>query len=70
MTTAKRISSNATMRPLAVGSRDQDLRKGAIEDGRAITTANAPGLDDQGLPNDEITIAQVALGARADGTQG
>jgi hypothetical protein len=51
-------------------ARDQDVHKGAIEDGRPSTKTNAPGLDDDGLPNDEIAIAEDALGAREDGSQG
>jgi hypothetical protein len=51
-------------------SRDADLRKGAMEDERPSATTNAPGLDDDGLPNDETAIAEDALGARADGSQG
>jgi len=49
---------------------DQDVRKGATEDERPSATTNAPGLDDDGLPNDETAIAQDALGAREDGSQG
>lgn len=49
---------------------DQDVHKGATEDERPSTTTNAPGLDDNGLPNDETAIAQDALGAREDGSQG
>jgi hypothetical protein len=59
-----------TMRTAALTSRDHDIHKGAIEDGRPSATTNAPGLDDNGLPNDETAIAQDALGAREDGTQG
>jgi hypothetical protein len=51
-------------------SRDHDIHKGAFEDGRPCPTTNAPGLDDDGLPNDETAIAQNALGAREDGSQG
>jgi hypothetical protein len=49
---------------------DQDIHKGAIEDGRPSETTNAPGLDDEGLPNDETAIAADAIGAREDGSQG
>ena len=49
---------------------DQDVHKGATEDEHPSATTNAPGLDDDGLPNDETAIAQDALGAREDGTQG
>jgi hypothetical protein len=51
-------------------SRDHDIHKGATEDGRPSATTNAPGLDDEGLPNDETAIAADALGARADQSQG
>lgn len=53
-----------------VKSRDPDGRKGAVEDGRPCVATNAPGLDGDGLPNDETAIAEDARGARADGTQG
>ena len=51
-------------------SRDADVHKGAMEDGRPSATTNAPGLDNDGLPNDETAIAEDAIGARADGSQG
>jgi hypothetical protein len=50
--------------------RDPDGGKGATEDERPSATTNAPGLDSDGLPNDEIAIAADALGAREDGSQG
>jgi hypothetical protein len=67
MTTANGYSDSAAT---ALTSRDQDFAKGAMEDGRTSETTNAPGLDDDGLPNDETAIAQDALGAREDGSQG
>jgi hypothetical protein len=51
-------------------SRDHDISKGAVEDDRPIEATNAPGLDDQGLPNDAMAIAEDVLGAQADGSQG
>jgi hypothetical protein len=54
----------------AMGSRDHDLSKGAIEDERPSEGTNAPGLDNEGMPNDERAITEDALGARSDGTQG
>ena len=51
-------------------SRDGDSHKGAIEDDHPCDTSNAPGLDDNGLPNDELAIAEDAIGAREDGSQG
>ena len=51
---------------------DSDLAKGAIEglpDGQG--NANAFGaLDEEGLPKDEIAIAEDVLGANEDQTQG
>ena len=51
-------------------SGDADMHKGAIEDDHPFAKSNAPGLDDDGLPNDEIAIAEDAIGAREDGSQG
>ena len=50
---------------------DSDLHKGAVEgppDGQG--NANAPGLDEQGMPNDAVAIAQDVIGANEDQTQG
>lgn len=51
---------------------DSDLRKGAIEglpDGHG--NLNAEGaLDENGLPRDDVAIAQDVLGANEDQTQG
>ena len=55
---------------VVVTSRDHDIHKGATEDGRPVAATNAPGLDDDGLPNDETAIAEDAFGAREDGSQG
>ena len=51
---------------------DQDLKKGAVEDGpNTLGNANAvEALDDSGLPSDEVAIAQDVLGANEDQTQG
>jgi hypothetical protein len=52
-------------------STDQDARKGAMEEERPhAEESGAPGLDGNGLPNDTTAIAQDAVGAREDGTQG
>jgi hypothetical protein len=51
-------------------SRDQDLHKGAVEDGRPSGATNAPGLDRNGLPDDETAIAEDVLGASEDRSQG
>ena len=58
------------LRTMTTPSHDADVHKGAMEDERPPATTNAPGLDDDGLPNDETAIAEDALGARADGSQG
>ena len=51
---------------------DQDLRKGAVEDGpNTLGNLNAEGaLDEAGLPSDEIAIALDVLGANEDESQG
>jgi hypothetical protein len=53
-------------------SDDQDLKKGAVEDGpHTLGNLNAEAaLDDSGLPLDEVAIAQDVLGANEDETQG
>jgi hypothetical protein len=70
MTTINGNSDPTTLRGAAVTSRDHDIHKGAVEDSRPSATTNAPGLDDDGLPDDETAIAETALGARQDGSQG
>jgi hypothetical protein len=51
--------------------RDHDIHKGAIEDDRpGPDRPDAPGLDENGLPNDATAIAQDKLGANADQSQG
>ena len=60
------VTTRTTMR----SSRDADVHKGATEDDHPCARSNAPGLDDDGLPNDEIAIAEDAIGAREDGSQG
>ena len=50
---------------------DNDLHKGATEDDRpAPEGSNHPGLDQNGLPNDPVAIAQDKVGANVDETQG
>jgi hypothetical protein len=53
---------------------DPALHKGAIEgdrpDDEQVGNRNAPALDSQGLPNDPVKIAEDALGAIEDGTEG
>lgn len=52
-------------------AKDQDAHKGAKEDDRpGPATQDAPGLDENGLPNDATAIAQDALGANVDKSQG
>ena len=51
---------------------DSDLRKGAIEgppDGHGNPNADG-ALDENGLPQDDVAIAQDVLGANEDQTQG
>ena len=53
---------------------DPDLEKGAIEGSpngeEDQGNANAPALNEDGLPNDEVAIAEDVLGANEDDTQG
>jgi hypothetical protein len=53
---------------------DPDLEKGAVEgpptDQQVQGNANAPGLDENGMPNDEVAIAQDVIGANEDETEG
>jgi hypothetical protein len=51
---------------------DSDIHKGAIEGPPGVSDGNpnAPALDEQGLPCDEVAIAQDVLGANEDETQG
>ena len=66
-TLEKGIGMNELIRPTV----DHDLHKGAKEDERAGPERSShPGLDMDGLPNDPIAIAQDALGAKADQSQG
>jgi hypothetical protein len=58
-----------TKRPLP--KPDQDVHKGAVEENRpGPKRSDAPGLDANGLPNNPTAIAQDALGAKADKSQG
>jgi hypothetical protein len=51
-----------------------DQHEGAVEGDRPTDpqsgNANAPGLDDTGMPNDADKIAQDRIGATLDDTQG
>ena len=51
---------------------DSDLQKGAIEGGAdGMANENAEGaLDEGGLPQDEVAIAQDVIGANEDESQG
>jgi hypothetical protein len=53
---------------------DPDVHKGAIEGDRPtdeqIGNPHGNGVDDQGLPDDPIAIAEDVEGANEDGTQG
>ncbi len=51
-------------------ARNQDFHKGAVEDDRPSNRTNASALDDNGMPNNETAIAQDALGAADDRSQG
>ena len=52
---------------------DPDLEKGAVEgppNGEHMGNRNAPGLDENGLPNDEVAISEDVIGANEDETEG
>ena len=52
---------------------DPDLAKGAIEGPPPEHThanPNAPALNEDGLPNDEVAIAEDVIGANEDESQG
>ena len=49
---------------------DQDIHKGATETPTSPGNLNAPGLDENGWPNDPVAIAEDVLGANEDETQG
>jgi hypothetical protein len=53
---------------------DQDVHKGAIEGDRPndeqIGNPHGEGINDEGLPNDPIAIAEDEIGANEDQTQG
>ena len=50
---------------------DPDLRKGATEGApNDHGTTNAPALNENGLPNDEVAIAEDVNGANEDESQG
>ncbi len=53
---------------------DNDIHKGAIEGDRPADeqfgNENGNALDDNGLPNDQVAIAQDKIGANIDNTQG
>jgi hypothetical protein len=49
---------------------DNDIHKGAKEEDRPGPQQAHPGLDENGLPNDPTAIAQDAVGANDDKSQG
>ena len=63
------------MSPVAAQQNDDpDLHKGAIEGDRPTDEQNGnphgDGLNEDGLPDDPIAIAEDQIGANEDGTQG
>ena len=58
----------------AMRAADPDLEKGAMEgppdDMQHQGNRNAPALSDEGLPNDDVAIAEDVLGANEDETVG
>ncbi len=63
------------MTPMAKKQKDdQDVHKGAIEGDRPgdeqIGNPHGEGIDDQGLPSDPVAVAEDAIGANEDESQG
>ena len=63
------------MTPMATKQRDdQDIHKGAIEGDRPTDeqqgNPHGDGLDENGLPDDPVAIAEDKLGAEEDQSQG
>jgi hypothetical protein len=60
--------------PHGKGKDDPDVHKGGVEGDRPDQPQNAnphgPGLNDQGLPNDPVAIAEDTIGANEDESQG
>jgi len=60
--------------PKTASTNDQDIHKGAIEGDRPtdeqMGNPHGDGIDENGLPNDEIATAQDALGAVEDESEG
>jgi hypothetical protein len=61
-------------KPALPKTTDADQYKGAVEGDRPTdeqhSNPNGDGLDENGLPNDRVAIAEDVLGANADETQG
>lgn len=58
---------------MSTSRRDPDLEKGAIEGPPSNDdqgNRNAPALDENGMPNDEVAIAEDVLGANEDDRAG
>jgi len=54
--------------------RDPDIEKGAVEGNQPADpqhgNANAPGLDENGRPDDPVAISEDVIGANEDRTEG
>jgi hypothetical protein len=65
------MDNRTTRAAIREGQADSDAHKGAKEEDRpGPERSSHPGLDKNGLPNDPIAIAQDALGAQEDESQG
>jgi hypothetical protein len=60
--------------PTSRQDNDQDIHKGAIEGDRPtdeqMGNPHGDGIDDEGLPDDEVATAQDAIGANEDESEG
>jgi hypothetical protein len=67
-------SENASGPRRNAGTDDPDMHKGAVEGDRPDQPQNAnphgSGVNDQGLPNDPVAIAEDEIGANEDESQG
>lgn len=71
---SRRIRWRPTVLMMIKQRNDQDVHKGAIEGDRPtdeqIGNPHGEGVDEDGLPNDPVAVAEDALGAQEDESQG
>jgi hypothetical protein len=71
---SKRVEEPLMPQPSPGTHKDPDIHKGAVEGDRPtdeqIGNPHGDGIDEEGLPDDPIAIAEDAIGANEDETQG